>query len=85
MTRLHGLHRLAMLSAFMALFTGCGSLHEDYVASDRETYIYAQPKLEEWAKQKNDPEWEEIVRIKGIAWEVKITRAEENLKKDKGE
>ena len=70
-----------MLACLMlSTSVGCGSLQEDYVAADRETYDYAQPKLEEWAKQKGDPEWEEIVKVKGTAWDARITRAEKKLK-----
>lgn len=69
------------------LFTGCCSTHpgESYVASDEETYLYAQPKLEEWAKikaEQGDPDWEGIVKNKGISWKARIERAKKAGKND---
>lgn len=67
---------------FFALFlSGCGGLHAEYVAADRATFEYAQPKLEEWAEEKDD-EWKAVVKAKGLAWEARIKRAEEALMED---
>ena len=79
MNRLYGLHSLAMLSIFMALFTaGCCTTYPgaSYVESDEATYNYAQPKLEEWAEAKGG-DWPIIVKNKGIAWKAKFTGAKE--------
>ncbi len=79
MNRLHGLHWLAALSVFMALFTtGCCTTYPgaSYVESDEATYNYAQPKLEEWAEAKGG-DWPAIVKNKGIAWKAKFIRAKE--------
>lgn len=76
-----GTHVAAIVFTLVSM--GCGSLHSDYVEQDADTYEYAQPKLEEWAKFKQDPEWEAIVKDKGIAWESRILRAKKSIAGEK--
>jgi len=71
----------------LMLFTGCCTTYpgESYVSADEETYIYAQPKLEEWAKfkkEQGDDEWEMIVKNKGISWKARVERAKKAGKND---
>jgi hypothetical protein len=60
---------------------GCGSLHADYVAADRETYTFAAPKLTEWAGTQDD-EWKGIVKNKLTSWEARVERAEKKLEEE---
>ena len=60
-------------------FAGCCTSYPgaSYIDADEETYNYAQPKLEEWAKMKaaeGDEDWEVIVNGKGISWKARIDR-----------
>lgn len=79
--------RMLLVLSFLLLITGCKTTYpgESYVAADEETYIYAQPKLEEWAKfkaEQGDDEWIPIVKNKGISWKARIERAKKAGKND---
>ena len=71
----------------VCLMVGCSLTYpgEAYVEADEATYKYAQPKLEEWAARKKaegDPDWEPIVKNKGISWKARITRAKSRPNKE---
>ncbi len=53
-----------------------------YVDADESTYIYAVPKLKEWAEQKGGS-WPTIVKNKDISWKARIERAKKAGKKEK--
>ena len=78
-------HLITILA--LTLMTGCCTTYpgESYVGADMDTYLYAQPKLEEWAAQKakdGDPDWVDIVKNKGISWKARIERAQKAGKND---
>ena len=65
-----------LLLVLTLCFGGCYTSYPgaNYVEADQSTYEYAQPKLEEWAKEKGG-EWPDIVKDKGISWKARLERA----------
>ena len=75
----------AVVLSLVLVLAGCGSLHEQYVEADRQTYEFAAPKLKEWAQSKTTPEddeWVGIVDDKLTSWEARIARAKKHLEEE---
>ena len=74
-----------LLLGCVLVLAGCDGLHEAYVKADEKTYIYASPKLKEWAQMKQeqgDDEWVEIVNDKDASWKARIEKAKKAMKED---
>jgi hypothetical protein len=70
-----------LLMVLVIAMSGCCAYPgEAYVAADKSTYEWAAPKLKEWAKSKNDPEWDEAVDAKLTSWEARWQKAEKEGK-----
>lgn len=75
---------------FLVLLTACGSLQEDYVAQDENTYNVVAPQIQEWLKYEpgltlKDPKDKEDWERKLRSWDFRIKEAKALIAKEKAD
>jgi hypothetical protein len=71
-----------LLMVLVLAMSGCCAYPgQVYVEADEATYIYASPKLKEWAEAKGG-DWPTIVKNKDISWKARIERAKAKAKEE---